>query len=80
MGPAIAAVCVAGILIFVFAFIWGRLKGKAAEDKVIREALENAGMAREVVDQILASPLEPAAGLFDDWVQDDNHKGPTSVP
>jgi hypothetical protein len=70
---AITAVCVAGLLIFALAFMWGRQVGRAAENKVIRDAFESAGLAKDAMDKVLAAPADPPAGLFDDWVQDDNN-------
>jgi hypothetical protein len=67
---AITAVLVAGLLMFVFAFMWGRGQGKAAENKAIRDAFENAGAAKDAMDKVLASPLDTPHGLFDDWVSE----------
>jgi hypothetical protein len=50
--------------------MWGRSLGKAAENKAIRDAFENAGIAKDAMDKILASPTDPPAGLFSDWVRD----------
>jgi hypothetical protein len=72
---ATTAILYGGLLLFAFtfAFMWGRSLGKAAENKAIRNAFESAGIAKDAMDKILASPLDPPAGLFDDWVRDDNN-------
>jgi hypothetical protein len=50
--------------------MWGRGQGKAAENKAIRNAFENAGVAKDAMDKVLASPIDPPHGLFDDWVSE----------
>jgi hypothetical protein len=59
--------------------MWGRVNGKAAENKAIRNAFENAGIAKDAMDRVLASPLDPPVGLFDDWVPDSNNQDPPAV-
>ncbi len=56
------------LIVLVLVFLYGRQKGKTAENKVIREAFEDAGLARDQMDRILAGPVEPSDSLFDDWV------------
>jgi len=65
---ALIAYGVLGAIVLILAFVYGRQKGKTAENKVIRKAFEDAGMSRDAMDRILAGPVEPSDGLFDDWV------------
>lgn len=70
---ALVAIGAATALIAGFAYFWGREKGKAAEDKVIRGAFENAGIAKDRFDKVLAAPLDNSPGLFNDWVSKDGN-------
>ena len=66
----IAALVLGAGMIFIFAFLWGKGLGRGAENKVIRKAFEDAGLSKEIMDEILSEPPDSPTGLFDDWVHD----------
>ncbi len=63
---ALAAYGVFGLIVLILIFAYGRQKGKMAENRVVRKALEDAGLAKDEFDKIMARPTEPVANLFDD--------------
>jgi hypothetical protein len=68
MGVTVSALALGAGLVFLFSFLWGKSEARGAENKVIREAFENAGLSREAFDKVMSQPLDDGPGLFDDWV------------
>jgi hypothetical protein len=68
-----AALALGAAMIFGFAFLWGRSLGRGAENKVIRDAFEQAGLSRDAYDKVMSQPLDNPAGLFNGWMQDSDN-------